>query len=145
MTMLLPHCMSPLLAQSGHQRHPGGAAAPAHPRNEGGVWPTIRLSTAQILVHVGDDVRCGTRIMRVGVIGAATLTLLFVLFAAPSFHAQAREERLVPPLPIPHVNRTVAIHLPAAASSQPQPRSRPATTAPGPLIPPKRTLVPIND
>ena len=112
---------------------------------EGGVWPTIRLSTAQILVHVGDDVRCGTRIMRVGVIGAATLTLLFVLFAAPSFHAQAREERLVPPLPIPHVNRTVAIHLPAAASSQPQPRSRPATTAPAPLIPPKRTLVPIND
>ena len=81
--------------------------------------------------------------MRVGVIGAATLTLLFVLFAAPSFHAQAREERLVPPLPIPHVNRTVAIHLPGASSSQP--RSRPATTAPAPPVPPKRTLVPIND
>ena len=127
-------------AASGWGGRPGSSS-----EIEVGVWPTIRLSTAKILVHVGDDVRCGTRIMRVGVIGAATLTLLFVLFAAPSFHAQAREERLVPPLPIPHVNRTVAIHLPAAASSQPQPRSRPATTAPAPLIPPKRTLVPIND
>jgi hypothetical protein len=84
--------------------------------------------------------------MRVGVIGAATFTLSFALLAAPLFHAQAREEeRLVPPLPIPHVNRTVAIHLPAAASSQPLPRSRPATTAPSPPVPPKRTLVPIND
>jgi hypothetical protein len=80
------------------------------------------------------------------VIGAATLALSFALLAASPFHAQAREERLVPPLPIPHVNRTVAIHVPAAASSQPQPRSRPATTAPSPpVLTPKRTLVPIND
>jgi hypothetical protein len=109
------------------------------------VWPTVRLSTAQILVNVVTMCAAGRGSRGVVVIGAATLTLSFALLAAPPFHAQAREERLVPPLPIPHVNRTVAIHLPAAASSQPLPRSRPATTAPSPPVPPKRTLVPIND
>jgi hypothetical protein len=39
-----------------------------------------------------------------------TLFLSFALLAAAPFQAQAREERSVPPLPIPHVTRTAAVH-----------------------------------
>jgi hypothetical protein len=75
-----------------------------------------------------------------------TLFLSFALLAAAPFQAQAREERSVPPLPIPHVTRTAAVHLQAAASLLPLPRSRPApTTGPAPPVAPKRVLVPIRD
>ena len=62
-----------------------------------------------------------------------TLFLSFALLAAAPLQAQAREERSVPTLPLPHVTRTAAVHLQAASSLLPLPRSRPApTTGPAP-------------
>ena len=83
--------------------------------------------------------------VRVKPLGAATFLLSFALLAAAPFHARAWEESPVPPQPIPHVTHTTAVHLPAAAPSLPLPRSRPALMAPSPPLPPKKTLVQIND
>ncbi len=86
--------------------------------------------------------------MHIRILRAATLSLSFLLAVEPSIHAQALEERPVPPLPIPEVDspgaqdllarpgahhpfaRTSANHL-----SPPLPRPRPAELAAAPIAP----------
>ena len=87
----------------------------------------------------------GAEFLRVIVLRAATLLLSFLLFAAASSHARGREEKPVPPLPIPDVDRTAAAHFPGRLSPPlPRPRPVPAAPSPAPVVP-KKTVVPIND
>jgi hypothetical protein len=80
------------------------------------------------------------------ILAAALVPLSFLLLAARPTDAKAREEKVIPPLPIPHVARTAGAH-----PSRPQPRSQPAPIAsahaapPATPIPNKNALVPIND
>ncbi len=72
----------------------------------------------------------------------AKVATTFVLLAAAPIHAQARQEKLVPPLPIPHVAHTAAVHRPVAVS---RPRARPAPIA-APVAPNKaQAPLPIYD
>jgi hypothetical protein len=96
--------------------------------------------------------RCRTRpILRERALAAALVPLSFLLLAAPPTYAKAREEKLIPPLPIPHVARTDGAHPRAAAFSRPLPQSRPAPTASAHAAPAatpvlnKNAPVPIND
>jgi len=99
------------------------------------------------------DARCGRRtILCARTIAAALVPLSFLLLAAASTDAKSREERLIPPLPIPYGARTAAaVHPRVAAFSPPLPRSRPAPTLPADAVPgsasvrTNRALVPIND
>jgi hypothetical protein len=76
--------------------------------------------------------------LRAKVLGVATLLLL----AAAPFPAESRQDRLVPPQPIPHVAHTAA-RRPIAL---PLPRARPAPTASSPAsVAPNNAPVPIND
>src|ERR1700676_1956470 len=78
--------------------------------------------------------------LQASVLRAATCPLSFLLLIAAPVLARAQEERLVPPLPIPHVARTAA-HSPAALSP-PLPRPRPAPTAPSPASVAPAPIVP---
>jgi hypothetical protein len=64
------------------------------------------------------------------ILSVVTCSQFFFLLVAAPLLALGREERLVPPLPIPHVARTAA-HL-RTALSPPLPRPRPATPGSSP-------------
>lgn len=75
-------------------------------------------------------------VMPVKAMRTATYLFSFFLLAATPVHAQAGQEKPVPPLPIPHV----------AHASPPLPRPRPARSTPYPMrVAPNRELVPIPD
>src|SRR6266436_6880458 len=83
------------------------------------VWPSVGLSSAVIPVSVMgcySTARRATRaILPVKATRAATVALSFWLSAAAPVHAQGQPERLIPPLPVPHVASTTA-HRPTALS-----------------------------
>jgi hypothetical protein len=117
--------------------------------------PVSAQASPEILANVvmsALGARCRTRaILRERALAAALVPLSFLLLAAPPTYAKAREEKLIPPLPIPHVARTAGAHPRAAAFSRPLPQSRPAPTASAhaaPVATPvlnKNAPVPIND
>ena len=72
---------------------------------------------------------------------AAGLYCLVLVTAAPVY-ARGWRERLIPPLPIPHVAHIV--HQTKVIAPLPRPRPDLTATSPAPAAP-KKTLVPIND